>query len=189
METGRSIRYYIKPGIQNGGIILNQAENPVTGYIRVRVTNSGGNFPVEGATVSITDYNEENGELLYTLRTNSSGLTQTVAVPAVPIAESLTPGVDNPYTIYNIRVMKEGYYTAESIGVPVFEGIVSIQSFNLQPLTETDLRGGDRIIYEVVDAPGLQGVGYPNQNEGGNGGTQPIEPLEQTPENGGSPNE
>lgn len=171
---------------------MNQTEKPVTGYIRVHVANSGGAFPVEGAMVYITDYNEENGELLYTLRTNSSGMTQTVAVPAVPIAESLTPGApgaDNPYTMYNIRVMKEGYYTAESIGVPVFEGIVSIQTFNLQPLTETDLRGGDRIIYEVVDAPGLQGVGYPNQNEGTNGGTQPIEPLEQMPENGGSPNE
>lgn len=180
---------------------MNQAETPVTGYIRVRVTNSGGNFPVEGAMVYITDYNDENGELLYTLRTNSSGQTRTVTVPAVPIAESLTPGVENPYSMYNIRVVKEGYYTAESIGVPVFEGIVSLQSFNLQPLTETDLQNGvgTRIIYEIVDAPGLQGVGYPNNGNGANsaangtnGGTRPIEPLEnplENPENGGAPNE
>ncbi len=145
-------------------------ESNAVGYIRVRVTNSGGEFPVEGATVTITDYNVENGPLLYSLRTDSSGLTEPVAVPAVAASESQKPGVEYPYTLYNIRTAKENYYSAESIGVPVFEGIVSLQQFRLQPLSETDLRGGggDRIIYEVIDAPGLQGQGYPNQTmEGG----------------------
>lgn len=148
---------------------LNQPENNAVGYIRVRVTNSGGNFPVEGASVTITDYNRENGEILYALRTDSSGLTRTVAVPALPASESQTPGGITPYTLYNIRVTKDNYYSAESIGVPVFEGIVSLQPFRLQPLSETDLRngGGDRIIYEIIDAPGLQGAGYPNRKEQG----------------------
>jgi len=121
---------------------LNRSENGTVGYIRVRVTNSGGNFPVEGASVYITDYNtddEEKGQLLYTLRTDSSGMTRTVTVPAVPASESREPGIPFPYTLYNIRVSRENYYTAESIGVPVFEGIVSVQPFRLQPLTETDL--------------------------------------------------
>ncbi len=142
-----------------------------TGYIRVRVTNSGGNFPVEGATVTITDYNEGGdpadggGVLLYSLRTDASGQTRIVNVPTVPSAESQSPGVKVPYSLYNIRVTQENYYTAESIGVPVFEGVVSLQPFLLQPLTETDLAnsGGDRIIYEIVDAPGLQGMGYPDE--------------------------
>lgn len=139
-------------------------EGNAVGYIRVRVTNSGGNFPVEGATVTITDYNNEEGTLLYSLQTDSSGLTRTVTVPTVAASESQKPGVLTPYSLYNIRVTKENYYSAESIGVPVFEGIVSLQPFRLQPLSETDLRngGGDRIIYEIIDAPGIQGQGYPN---------------------------
>ncbi len=167
-----------------------------TGYIRVRVTNSGGNFPVEGATVTITDYNEGGGgavngdpvegALLYTLRTDASGQTRTVPVPTVPSAESLAPGVKVPYALYNIRVTKENYYTAESIGIPVFEGVVSLQPFLLQPLSETDLAGGvgDRIVYEIVDAPGLQGMGYPDEATGGQ--------LTETPdltEAGGAENE
>lgn len=153
---------------------MNRSENGTIGYIRVRVTNSGGNFPVEGASVYITDYNTDDGEkgaLLYTLRTDSSGMTRTVTVPAVPASESREPGTPFPYTLYNIRVSKENYYTAESIGVPVFEGIVSVQPFRLQPLTETDLAmgAGDRIIYEIVDAPGLQGIGYPSPENGGDG--------------------
>jgi len=148
---------------------LNQTETSPTGYIRVRVTNSGGNFPVEGAIVTITDYNKENGPILYSLRTDSAGLTRTVSVPTVPAAESESPGVETPYSLYNIRVAKDNYYSAESIGVPVFEGIVSLQPFRLQPVTESDLRngGGDRIIYEIIDAPGLQGIGYPERNEKG----------------------
>ena len=145
-------------------------EKSSVGYIRVRVTNSGGDFPVEGAIVTITDYNKENGPVLYSLRTDSSGLTRTVTVPTVPSSDSQKPGVEDHYALYNIRVAKENYYSAESIGVPVFEGIVSLQPFRLQPMSESDLRngGGDRIIFEVIDAPGLQGQGYPDQGmEGG----------------------
>lgn len=139
-------------------------ESSVVGYIRVRVTNSGGEFPIEGATVTITDYNAEDAPLLYSLRTDSSGLTRPVTVAALPASESQTPGMEYPYTLYNIRATKENYYPAESIGVPVFEGIVSLQQFRLQPLSESDLTkgGGDRVINEVIDAPGLQGQGYPN---------------------------
>lgn len=151
-------------------------QTSATGYIRVRVTNGGGNFPVEGATVYIVDYNDDAGALLYTLRTNSGGQTRTASVPTVPIAESLAPGAEKPYSMYNIRVVMKGYYTAESVGVPVFEGIVSLQNFNLQPLSETDLQnGGSRIVYEVADAPGDREAGYPGEAPGeresdGNGG-------------------
>ncbi len=140
-------------------------ESNAIGYIRVRVTNSGGEFPVEGAVVTITDYNRDDAPILYSLRTDSSGLTPPVTVPAVSASESQSPGAEFPYTLYNVRVTKENYYSAESIGVPVFEGIVSLQQFRLQPLSESDLTngGGDRVINEVIDAPGLQGQGYPNQ--------------------------
>lgn len=168
---------------------MNQTESPATGYIRVRVTNAGGNFPVEGAIVYISEYQTEEGRLLYSLRTNLSGLTPTVPVPALPMSESLTPSLEAPYALYNIRVIKDGYYTAEGVGVPVFEGIVSLQSFDLQPLTERDQMLGDanRLIYEVVDAPGLmgQGAGYPNEATGThmqtNGSEEPglQKPVEQ----------
>ncbi len=146
--------------------------NQPTGFIRVRVTNSGGEFPLEGAVVTVTDYREGSpaeGALLYSLRTDRTGQTPVVPVPAVSSSLSQSPGAAAPYTLYNIRVSVENYTPAESIGVPVFEGVVSVQPFRLQPLSETALKGSGEtdITYEIVDAPGLQNTGYPGGDPAG----------------------
>ena len=137
------------------------------GYMIVRVTTARGAIPLEGAVVTVSDYfpedEKERGNAIYTLTTNSSGLTDKFALPAPPRSLSMTPGNGKSYLTYNIAVTKDGYYQQNYINAPVFEGITSIQSADMIPLSDNgqtdrfDPYGN--IFYETE-----------NQNLEGNGG-------------------
>ena len=110
------------------------------GYMIVRVTTARGAIPLEGATVIVSDYFpedvKERGNAIYTLTTNSSGLTDKFALPAPPRELSQSPGNGKSYQTYNIAVAKDGYYQQNYINAPVFEGITSIQSADMIPLSD-----------------------------------------------------
>ena len=109
------------------------------GYMIVRVTTARGAIPLEGATVTVSDYlpdeEKERGNAIYTLTTNASGLTDKFALPAPPRALSMSPGNGKSYLTYNIAVAKDGYYQQNYINAPVFEGITSIQNADMIPLS------------------------------------------------------
>ena len=111
-----------------------------TGYMIVRVTTARGAIPLEGAVVTVSDYLGEDvkdrGNAIYTLTTNSSGLTDKFTLPAPPRALSLSPGNGKSYLTYNIAVTKDGYYQQNYINAPVFEGITSIQNADMIPLSD-----------------------------------------------------
>lgn len=110
------------------------------GYMIVRVTTARGAIPLEGATVIVSDYLpedvQERGNAIYTLTTNSSGLTDKFSLPAPPRELSMSPGNGKSYQTYNIAVAKDGYYQQNYINAPVFEGITSIQSADMIPLSD-----------------------------------------------------
>jgi len=110
------------------------------GYMIVRVTTARGAIPLEGATVTVSDYLgeeiKERGNAIYTLTTNSSGLTDKFSLPAPPRELSMTPGNGKSYLTYNIAVAKDGYYQQNYINAPVFEGITSIQNADMIPISD-----------------------------------------------------
>lgn len=114
------------------------------GFLRIRVLSAGGSLPVENAIVTISDYNGEDsdGEILYSLRTDNGGLTPTASLPAPPASLSQQPGSVQPYSLYNVTVLKDGFYTVENVGVMVFDQVVAVQPVNLIPLSESDAVAG-----------------------------------------------
>lgn len=107
-----------------------------TGYLQMRVTSAGGAFPIENAVVMVLSdplANDAQSSVIRTLRTDASGLTETVPLPAPPRTLSQSPGSGKPYSTYNIAVYRDGYYSVEGLGIPVFDGIVSTQAINLLP--------------------------------------------------------
>lgn len=138
-----------------------------TGYMIVRVTTARGAIPLEGATVTVSDYltneEKERGNAIYTLTTKSSGLTDKFALPAPPRALSMSPGNGKSYLTYNIAVAKDGYYQQNYINAPVFEGITSIQNADMIPLSDNGQT--DRF-----DPYGNIFFETENQNLEGNGG-------------------
>jgi hypothetical protein len=104
-----------------------------TGGLTVSVFTAGGALPLEGATVTVTD---TEGNILRTATTDRSGRTPRFVLPSVRAEEALTPNPSvRPYSIYGIRITKDGYYTHENSGVPVFAGITSVQPAELIPFS------------------------------------------------------
>lgn len=116
-----------------------QSPSPNTGmgYVIVRVTTASGAIPLEGALVTVTEFNTgSGGDILYALKTNSSGLTPKVSLPAPPRSASLSPGNGRSYSTYNIQVASEGYNMQQYINVPIFDGITAVQNADMVPLPE-----------------------------------------------------
>ena len=127
-------------------------ENSGTGYLKIQAVTADGAFPIEGAVVIVSDATD--GESIASMRTDSSGLTDTLPLPAPMRELSQSPGSVIPYSTYTIQVYKEGYSSVNDYSVPVFDGIVAIQRANLIPLS----------LYSPPrpDATEVETPGYPN---------------------------
>lgn len=168
-------------------------ENTAKGFLKVRVTRAGGTLPVEGAVVTISEYGGESGEgdgILYSLRTDRGGLTETVSLPAPALVDSTSPGNVQPFATYNVEVKYGGFYPVELVGVPVFAGIVAVQPVDLLPGGDADrIAGsvGNRVmIYETAQSEALKPGGVLREDIGNkNGGIS----GRAVSENGGEANE
>lgn len=132
------------------------------GYLKISVTEVGGTIPIKGALVVITEYGDDDGEsvnVLYSLTTDESGYTPTLALDAPVKSESMMPGAYQPYALYNINVVFDRYYPVESVGVPVFAGVTSIQPINLLPLSEKAfIAGADNGRIMIYETPGMNAL-------------------------------
>ncbi len=123
----------------------NNSEMTGTGYLVTRVTTALGAIPVEGATVTVRDGMSsinDRGAVIATLTTNKDGLTPKIKLPAPAVLNSTSPGSFFPYASYNIDVLAEGYYRQFFNGVPIYEGITSIQPSMLVPIAQTKYPNG-----------------------------------------------
>lgn len=151
-------------------------ENTLKGYLKVRVTRAGGTLPVEGAVVTVTEYRSDAGEdgILYSLRTGRGGLTETVSLPAPAFVSSTRPGNVQPFALYNVNVLYEGFYPVELVGVPVFGGVVAVQPVDLMPLSEADKvagSDGERVmIFELTQSEALSPGGVTREDIGNKNG-------------------
>ena len=113
------------------------------GFLTVNVNTANGALPLEDATVTVyaaSDKSEDNqfldSNIIYTLKTNKNGKTEKIALQTKSKDLSLSYGNFVPYDSYNITVTADGYYDSSYLGVPVFQGITSIQNASLIPLSE-----------------------------------------------------
>ncbi len=121
------------------------------GYILVQVYTADQAIPLADANVIVTKPVEGGEELVRILKTDRSGRTEVLSVPAPPAENSLTPDGGERFYKYNIRVDYPGYYTMENVNVPVFEGQKSIQPMFMMPLLESEERG--KVISVVEEEP------------------------------------
>ncbi len=109
-----------------------------TGYLKIRVSTAGDVIPVENAVVYIRSLGDD-GRLLFSLRTDSSGQTETVSLPAPAVPGKGAMRDEEPVRLYGAEIRKDGYRPVEYTGIPIYSGITSLIEAELLP--ESD--GGD----------------------------------------------
>ena len=96
------------------------------GFLQILVRTAGESLPVEAANVLV-----EGSGIERRLLTDRSGRTEQISLPAPPISNSLTAGMDAPFALYRVSVEKDGFYKQTTENVPVFAGVVSLQPVTL----------------------------------------------------------
>lgn len=104
------------------------------GSLRIDVTDELGR-PITGATADIS-YTGEPDSFIEELSTDTNGQTPTITLPAPPIEYSEQPGVEQPYSEYNILISAPGFAPISINGAELFSGQTSIQHIRLIPTVE-----------------------------------------------------
>ena len=144
-----------------------------TGWLRVFVTEVNGTIPVAGAFVTVSEYEPgTEGDVIRILLTGRDGLTETVGLRTPPASDSASPGEESPGALYAVRVRKAGYYPVEAAGVPVFAGVVSLQTVDLQPIGALagEFAANQVLIYETPGTESLEPGGLNREDVGSRNG-------------------
>ena len=89
-------------------------------------------IPVEGGKITIVSSSgktSDNKEV--NLVTNSSGESQVIELNAPPLEYSQEPSQPTPYSLYDLRIDREGFQTLVINGVQIFPGQTAIQQCQL----------------------------------------------------------
>ena len=130
---------------------LGDPEDSGRGTVIVVVTSGRGSVPVSQALVTVSRTGER--ETLATLRTNESGQTTPLSLPAPKriLSESPAEQGESVFSLYDIAVTADGFVPERLHGVPVFDGVVSLQPMQLLTLSASG--GGDTPISEIEPNP------------------------------------
>lgn len=121
-----------------------------TGGMQVNVTTLRRLYPVEGAIVTVFTGNPGSQSVVETDVTDQSGKTGVFNLKTPPKTDSQQSenGGEAPYANYNISVKSDGYVEQIAMNVPVFSGVVSVQGFDLLPITAAGGHTEPQIINE-----------------------------------------
>lgn len=115
-----------------------------TGTLLITVRTADSAIPVEDATVTITENTPSGTNLIGILKTDENGEIRPLVLPA-PMGDP--NGKQVPFSKYCARVQAEGYRTEQSMDIPIFAGITSMQDFLLIPLSASEAAGTGDITY------------------------------------------
>ena len=106
------------------------------GFLGVSTFAAGRILPISGALVYVSQIQEEKEVLLYSLITDENGNTPVVSIEAPDIELTESPGNVQPFSLCNIRVLKEGFFKTVIKDVQVFARRITIQNIDMVPLPE-----------------------------------------------------
>ncbi|MGN0693192.1 MAG: hypothetical protein ACI4K7_12650 [Oscillospiraceae bacterium] len=108
------------------------------GSLQFEVTTGSQGSPVQGATVVVSRVINGNRLLTRILRTNSSGLTRTIFLPAPRyVYNPYRPSNSRPFAEYTASVYANGYYPLTNISLMIEAGVKSLQPVDLIPYPES----------------------------------------------------
>ncbi len=104
-----------------------------SGRIIFFLTKISTTIPIPNAEIYITS-KEAPSRPLYALTTDASGQTETVELPAPPLAYSQSEDQTRPYALYTFTIYAEGYEPLIIEDGEILPDVLSIQPVSLTPL-------------------------------------------------------
>lgn len=153
METQENIQQPVEKASDSDEKPMDSDERPRgMGKLIVAVTTARELFPVEGAMVIISDMPQLGGAEIAAVKTDESGKTPEIYLPAPPrmiTQEPLPEGDDDRVrALYTITVSAPGYITTVAESVAVFDKITSIQRIDMLTASASDGEYEPRVINE-----------------------------------------
>lgn len=102
------------------------------GSLRINTSSFDTSGAVPGAKVSIS-YSGEPDNVIEETDTDENGNSIDIPLPAPKLEYSMEPGVNQPYSEYNITVSARGYETVRISGIEILPDELSIQNVSLLP--------------------------------------------------------
>ena len=103
------------------------------GGLRVSVGNITDNFPIENATVQISETNGGITTVIDEINTSATGQTAVIELPAPPREYSEEPGSPRPYTEYTLTIRAEGFEPVQIVGTEVLPDVLALQQVQMLP--------------------------------------------------------
>jgi len=116
------------------------------GGLRVSVGSIANNFPIDNATVQISETIGNTTTLIDELNTSAAGQTAVIELPAPPLEYSLETGSPRPYAEYNLTIRAEGFEPVQIIGTEVLPDVVALQQVQMLPKVPTDTRSAETFV-------------------------------------------
>ena len=117
------------------------------GFLKVSVRTGRGGLPIGGNPVMISKTDDNGESLVRMLMTDQSGDTETIKLPTYKNPDGTQPDDYKAAAEYNISVGSEGYFSEQSRGVSIFDGITSVQTFYLVP-EPFDYTTDDTVVFD-----------------------------------------
>ncbi|MDD6442293.1 MAG: peptidoglycan-binding protein [bacterium] len=144
---------------------------PDKGQLKISITSRATSVPIENATISIS-YTGVPEDTIEELKTNSSGSTEVIDLPAPPEEYSLNPHIfSQPYSEYNLSIKAPGFEAITISGTEILANTLALQNVQLNPLAP-----GETPQIFVIPAHTLYGVYPPKIPE------DEIKPINETGE-------
>lgn len=108
-----------------------------TGKLKVRVTSFIGFLPINNANVSVGYTGIP--DVLFNIRTNESGVSETIVLNTPPLEYSLQANSLQPYADYTVQVSAEGFEPAAVSNVQILPNSLAILEIRLRNIDENSI--------------------------------------------------
>ena len=107
------------------------------GQLMVQVNSNTGAIPISDASVEIS-YTGDPESVIEKIETNEDGQTEDIELAAPPVEYSMSPGENQPYAEYTVKISAPGYEPVTVSGAQILSGVRGIQNVRMQPLEVSD---------------------------------------------------
>lgn len=108
-------------------------QNHKTGSLKIQAFTGDQAIPVSNVTVVISKKFGNNERVFYTAKTNEDGIIDGITLPAPDKNISMSPSEELPYADYDIKANHPSFQDQSYPGIPIFDGVKSIQPIKLIP--------------------------------------------------------